>query len=103
MTDKSEIEAIRAVKRYKAKWSDIGMSSSDDVTLIEARDYDRLLAHVDALEARIAQLEGALRWAVGTEDLRDWAIYASKEVAVTIEGIANDIARAALAAAKDKP
>ena len=61
MTDKSEIEAIRAVKRYNP--CDIKARNGFDLDseLVLAADYDRLLSHVDALEARVAQLEGALR------------------------------------------
>ena len=57
MSDKSEIEAIRAVKRY-----DIGNDTlwwSPGTMVVLAFYFDRLLAHVDALEARVAQLEGA--------------------------------------------
>ena len=62
MSDKSEIEAIRARHADDLEVLD----SNEDVCresdgwedTIDIRD---LLAHVDALEARVAQLEGALR------------------------------------------
>ena len=71
MSDKSEIEAIRAVRRYcgraaagtetaamnpMVEWHEDG-GDDQDAPYVLASDYDRLLAHVDALEARIAQLE----------------------------------------------
>ena len=60
MSDKSEIEAIRAVKRYNP--CDIKARNGFDLDseLVLAADYDRLLSHVDALEARVEQLEQQL-------------------------------------------
>ena len=52
MSDKSEIEVIRA--------RDAAWSIQNCVTEHGSSDRRALLTHVDALEARIAQLEGAL-------------------------------------------
>ena len=59
MSDKSEIEAIRA--------RDAGRKYVTGIVEAQVwQDRRALLAHVDALEARVARLEGALRAMVAT-------------------------------------
>ena len=75
--------------------------SFDEEPLDEHYKCEREVAE---LEARIEALEAALRWAAGTGDLRDWALYAPKDIAVTIEAFNPDGGRlAALAAAETLP
>ncbi len=113
MSDKSEIEAIRAVKRYKNTILMGENGPSDYLTeasngdWVQATDYDALRASsVDwadyaALEARVARLEGALTNAADTFHDLEWTLnLLRRQTSAAACKIAEDGCRAALAEVK---
>ena len=110
MSDKSEIEAIRAVTRYtqpcvqqqlgpEFKVAEVPLFESAKGKYVLFTDYAVLLSHLDEQAKRIAELEAGLREIAeiysGQCDWQDAAGDRNPHCA--------RIARAALAAGKDKP